>query len=96
MFQHNILNPDDLPKVPSIGEADLSTSAVVLNSSAGTTASITTNASPLTNRKNNTQALLNNSSPNATLQKGRYKNQNNNQVNNSTRHQILLLYIYKQ
>ncbi|XP_064555824.1 metabotropic glutamate receptor-like protein P isoform X1 [Drosophila montana] len=72
---HNILNPDDLPKVPSIGETDLSTSAVVLNSSAGTTASITTNSSPLANRKAHNQAAANNSSPH----KSRYRNHNNNQ-----------------
>lgn len=80
-MQHNILNPDDLPKVPLIGDADLSTSAVVLNSSAGTTASITTNASPLAHRRNNnSQPLMNHSPTNATPQKGIYKNQNNNQV----------------
>ncbi|KAH8418959.1 hypothetical protein KR222_009610 [Zaprionus bogoriensis] len=77
-LQH-ILNPNDLPKVPSIGEADLSTSAVVLNSSAGTTASIATNSSPLANRKTNSQAQINNSPQTATSQKGRYRNQNNNQ-----------------
>ncbi|XP_034490860.1 bromodomain-containing protein DDB_G0270170 isoform X2 [Drosophila innubila] len=78
---HNILSPDDLPKVPSIGETtDLSTSAVVLNSSAGTTASIATNSSPLANRKANSQAQSNNSSSqNASPQKGRYRNHNNNQ-----------------
>ncbi|KAM8720694.1 hypothetical protein ACLKA7_006695 [Drosophila subpalustris] len=78
---HNILSPDDLPKVPSIGETtDLSTSAIVLNSSAGTTASITTNSSPLANRKANSQAHTNNSSSqNASPQKGRYRNHNNNQ-----------------
>lgn len=81
-FQHNInLNPDDLPKVPLIGDADMSTSAVILNSSAGTTASITTNASPLAHRRsNNGQPLMNHSPTNATPQKGIYKNQNNNQV----------------
>ncbi|KAH8387958.1 hypothetical protein KR093_010571 [Drosophila rubida] len=90
---HRNIIPDDLPKVPSIGEpTDLSTSAVVLNSSAGTTASITTNASsPLANRKanSNSQAqIINNnnnnnnssSSQNASPQKGsRYRNHNNNQ-----------------
>ncbi|KAH8303966.1 hypothetical protein KR044_006984 [Drosophila immigrans] len=83
-LHHNVVGPDDLPKVPSIGEpTDLSISAVVLNSSAGTTASITTNSSPspLTNRKANSNSqpqinINNNSSP----QKGsRYRNHNNNQ-----------------
>lgn len=71
-----------MPKVPSIGETtDLSTSAIVLNSSAGTTASIATNSSPLANRKANSQAHTNNSSSqNASPQKGRYRNHNNNQV----------------
>ncbi|XP_032594162.1 uncharacterized protein LOC6564970 isoform X2 [Drosophila grimshawi] len=73
--EHNIFNPDELPKVPSLGETDLSTSAVVLNSSAGTTASIATNSSPLANRKAHSQPAANNSSP----QKSRYRNHNNNQ-----------------
>ncbi|XP_062140590.1 GATA zinc finger domain-containing protein 12 isoform X2 [Drosophila sulfurigaster albostrigata] len=88
-LHHNVI-PDDFPKVPSIGDpTDLSTSAVVLNSSAGTTASITTNSSsPLTNRKanSNSQVQINNNnnsssnSQNASPQKGsRYRNHNNNQ-----------------
>ncbi|XP_060664749.1 DEP domain-containing protein DDB_G0279099 isoform X1 [Drosophila nasuta] len=88
-LHHNVI-PDDFPKVPSIGDpTDLSTSAVVLNSSAGTTASITTNSSsPLTNRKanSNSQVQINNNnnsssnSQNASPHKGsRYRNHNNNQ-----------------
>ncbi|XP_030379441.1 uncharacterized protein LOC115627775 [Scaptodrosophila lebanonensis] len=69
---HNHLHPHDLPKVPSF--ADLSTSPVVLNSSAGTTASIETNSSPHGNRKSGTQTT----SPQASPQKGRYRNHNNN------------------
>ncbi|EDW08040.1 uncharacterized protein LOC6586303 isoform X1 [Drosophila mojavensis] len=71
---HSILNPDDLPKVPSLGEADIST-AVGLNSSAGTTASIATNSSPLANCKAHNQTAVRNSSPH----KSRYRNHNNNQ-----------------
>ncbi|XP_023162959.1 uncharacterized protein LOC111594063 isoform X2 [Drosophila hydei] len=71
----HILNPDDLPKVPSLGETNLSASAVILNSSAGTTASITTNSSPLANRKAHNQIAVNNSSPH----KSTHRNHNNNQ-----------------
>ncbi|TDG39509.1 hypothetical protein AWZ03_014068 [Drosophila navojoa] len=71
---HSILTPDDLPKVPSLGETDIST-AVGLNSSAGTTASIATNSSPLANSKAHNQTAVRSSSPN----KNRYRNHNNNQ-----------------
>lgn len=66
-----------MPKVPSLGETNLSASAVILNSSAGTTASITTNSSPLANRKAHNQIAVNNSSPH----KSTHRNHNNNQVN---------------
>ncbi|XP_068159741.1 transcription initiation factor TFIID subunit 1 isoform X2 [Drosophila tropicalis] len=82
---HNILNPDDLPKISlphtPLGEA----TDMMLNSSAGTTASIETTSSPSTNRKidggsagtgaSSTIGTNVSSSPN----RNKYKNHNNNQ-----------------
>ncbi|XP_017850824.1 uncharacterized protein LOC108605567 isoform X2 [Drosophila busckii] len=86
---HSILSAHDLPKVPHLGDGELSTSAVVLNSSAGTTASIATNSSPVGNRK-----VHNN--PQGSPQKTRHKNYNNNQddinsiesITSFTQHQV--------
>ncbi|XP_017035323.1 uncharacterized protein [Drosophila kikkawai] len=70
---HNFMGPEDLPKVPpaaATGETE-----VVLNSSAGTTASIATTSSPLAQQGAQDAAH----SQQTTPQKIKYKNHNNNQ-----------------
>ncbi|KAH8408855.1 hypothetical protein KR009_002399 [Drosophila setifemur] len=75
---HNFMSPDDFPKVPAhalaAGETD-----VVLNSSAGTTASIATTSSPLAIHKAGGDAPATSHSQQASPQKTKYKNHNNNQ-----------------
>ncbi|XP_001355066.1 uncharacterized protein [Drosophila pseudoobscura] len=77
---HNFLCPEELPKVPghlaATAEAELA-----LNSSAGTTASIATTSSPLVNRKAEPQQMpaITSHSQQASPQKTKYKNHNNNQ-----------------
>ncbi|KAH8287615.1 hypothetical protein KR054_010756 [Drosophila jambulina] len=66
----NFMGPEDLPKVPAAGGE----TEVVLNSSAGTTASIATTSSPLAK---GAQDAAN--SQQTTPQKIKYKNHNNNQ-----------------
>ncbi|XP_017055799.1 uncharacterized protein LOC108097780 isoform X2 [Drosophila ficusphila] len=73
---HNLMGPDDLPKVPTAATGSGDTE-VVLNSSAGTTASIATTSSPMTNHKSGSPTTSN--SQQTTPQKNRYKNHNNNQ-----------------
>ncbi|KAH8265823.1 hypothetical protein KR038_003722 [Drosophila bunnanda] len=66
----NFIGPEDLPKVPAAaGETE-----VVLNSSAGTTASIATTSSPLAQGAKDAAH-----SQQTTPQKIKYKNHNNNQ-----------------
>ncbi|KAH8366549.1 hypothetical protein KR084_001472 [Drosophila pseudotakahashii] len=69
---HNFMSPDDLPKVPALTAQD---TEVVLNSSAGTTASIATTSSS-THKLGSPRASH---SQQTTPQKSRYKNHNNNQ-----------------
>ncbi|XP_039499588.1 uncharacterized protein LOC120456690 isoform X1 [Drosophila santomea] len=73
---HNFVSPEDLPKVPSVPAAQ--DTEVVLNSSAGTTASIATTSSPLANHKPGSSPPASHSQQ-TTPQKSRYKNHNNNQ-----------------
>eukprot|EP00099_Drosophila_melanogaster_P017196 NP_573121.1 uncharacterized protein Dmel_CG9992, isoform D [Drosophila melanogaster] len=73
---HNFVSPEDLPKVPSFPAAQ--DTDVVLNSSAGTTASIATDSSPLANHKPGSSPPASHSQQ-TTPQKSRYKNHNNNQ-----------------
>ncbi|XP_016925212.2 uncharacterized protein [Drosophila suzukii] len=71
---HNFMSPDDLPKVPALQSQE---TEVVLNSSAGTTASIATTSSPMANHKQGSPPATH--SQQASPQKSRYKNHNNNQ-----------------
>jgi len=77
------MSPDDLPKVPALQSQE---TEVVLNSSAGTTASIATTSSPMANHKQGSPPA--NNSQQTSPQKSRYKNHNNNQVNSNIQYPL--------